>query len=125
MKRLNTALCILTVIVCIACYTTWDIHMIVQELDGQLTNLRTMPQGDAEELKEASDHLLETWNGYEDRLVLYVNHSTLDTLTLQLAELPALVEYEEYSFIYSKIDATIELLDDLWKATIPNYRNLL
>ena len=125
MKRLTTALCILSVIVIISCYTTWDIHMVVKDLDYQLTNLRALPQSNHEEIVDASEHLLETWNKYEDKLILYVNHKTLDTLTLQLAELPALVEYEEYSFLYSKIDATIELLDDLWKATIPNYRNLL
>ena len=125
MKRLTTALCILSVIVIISCYTTWDIHMVVKDLDYQLTNLRDLPQSNHEEIVDASEHLLETWNKYEDKLILYVNHKTLDTLTLQLAELPALVEYEEYSFLYSKIDATIELLDDLWKATIPNYRNLL
>ncbi len=125
MKRFAVALGILATVFSVAVYSTFEIADIVDDLENQLDIIRTTPQEDRETLLIASDNLHRSWEEYEDRMVLFVNKDALDTISLQITEIPALVEYGEYSFLYSKVDSTSELLDDMWKATMPGYRTLL
>lgn len=123
MNRLAISIILLIIIVIVSVATTMDIHFAVTDLEQQLLELK-----EAEDYQLAIDtstKLTDSWTSHEDRLVLYVNHQTLDQLTIALAEVPALVQFQETAFLHSKIDAILELLDDLWKSTVPNYRNLL
>lgn len=124
-KRFWGALALLAVIVTLCSVATWDLRQGLDELEQSLTHMQETPHDDRAALEQQAQDLLDQWNRWEDRFVLYISHGTLDHITQMIAELPALARFEESSHLFSHLDAIAALLDDLWQSSLPSYKTLL
>lgn len=123
MKRLVTAICLLTLIIAISCCSLFILEQDLDELTTLAVQLRdSSPE---EELEQKSQELLECWNRKEQLLVIFVRHDILDELTTLTAQLPSLARYRDYAHFYSGLDVILARLDDLLDSARPTYRNLL
>ena len=127
MKRLLTAIVLLVLIISVSTLSLYDLREKVDHMNGQIDAARSVSpdQASPQELSHIGSELRGQWEEMESRLVLYINHGTLDHITQIFAELPALAAHENYAEFYGRMDIAAALLDDLWKASLPSYRTLL
>ena len=124
MKRFITALILLGLIISISCWSLWDMGQSIQWLMEEARSLRNIQPG-APHIEDKSLRFVSCWEEAENRLIFYIHHDTLDHISQLIYELPALACYEEYGAFYGRLDALEAIFEDLWKSSIPSYRNLL
>lgn len=126
MKRLVASVIMLIVIIFMSFYSVINLGSHKDAILAETRALRSYGEApDTGELVARSQALFEDWNRREGVLVLYIRHDILDQITQLLAELPALAEFEDWAAFFGRLDVVEALLEDLWQAQMPSYRNLL
>ena len=120
MKRTITAAVLLLVILALAVLSLYDLRCGIDRMSETIALIREAPS------RDRCVELQSLWEELEGRFVLYVPHNKLDELTKEVAALPVLVSSNlPEELIISRLDVLSAYLEDLWRSSLPSYRNLL
>ena len=74
---------------------------------------------------ELSEQLFHRWDEEENRLIRYVRHTDLDSISSRMARLPYLVKYKDPAEFLSEVSQIRYLILHLWESELPLMRNIL
>ena len=72
-----------------------------------------------------SELLFEQWDEQEDRLIRYLRHTDLDSISSQMARLSYLIKYKDPAEFLSEVSEIRHLILHLWESELPLPRNIL
>ena len=126
MKRIITA-CILTVCMILCCgIVLFSLHNSIQRLMDTLEQAENLVS--AGNYNAAVQLLEETsgrWEKEEHIFSRLLRHKELETVTLNLASLPAYLEYQDLSNFQATVRQIRQMLAHIWEAELPIWSNLL
>lgn len=126
MKRFYLSLAVFIGLLAICGFALLKIAQTKEEVETMLERITSsVESGDLQSAQRLSDELIAYWIPQEHKLIRYIRHGELDTITLSLSRLPSLIRYENLSEFLAEINQVQTVLNHIWDSEIPVLRNIL
>ena len=104
----------------------YGLTQVKDEMIASLDELTQMVEDkEYDRAHELSEQLFHRWDEEENRLIRYVRHTDLDSISSRMARLPYLVKYKDPAEFLSEVSQIRYLILHLWESELPLMRNIL
>ena len=126
MKRVALAGVILLLLLAFCGFSLFWIDSLEADLNSRLIEIeRAIDAEEYDRAADLTDSFCQNWDHWEAQFAAFVRHNTLEQVTASIAQLPALLHYEDYSEFMAEIQYIQVLLHHIRDSEIPYPRNLV
>ncbi len=126
MKRFVIAAAIMAAMLGISGMVLYGLTQVKDDMVASLDELTRMAENkEYDRAYQLSEQLFRQWDKEENRLIRYVRHTDLDSISSRMARLPYLVKYKDPAEFLSEVNQIRYLILHLWESELPLMRNIL
>ena len=120
MKRFVIAVVIMAAMLGSSGVVLYGLTQVKDEMIASLDELTQMVEDkEYDRAHELSEQLFHRWDEEENRLIRYVRHTDLDSISSRMARLPYLVKYKDPAEFLSEVSQIRYLILHLWNRNFP------
>ncbi|MBS4784589.1 MAG: DUF4363 family protein [Clostridiales bacterium] len=86
---------------------------------------QAVESGDTAQAGELAEEFQQHWENTEHHIMAFVRHGELDEITMSVAKLPALIEYEETASVLAELDTIRRVITHIWDSERFLFRNIV
>lgn len=125
MKRLYTAILVLTVIISTSVFTLIQCHRFQQQSIPLLQQvLADAESGRLTQAAASARQFNESWQKTKDSMVWYIRHEPLERITDIAARLEYLARYDDIAQLTAQTSELLICVDELFDNELPSLKNL-